>query len=332
MVTVETRSGRGWAYAGAILGGLVSIAANIAHSFIAPHGAPADWAPEPGAVVGAVVWPVFLFVAVEILARVRWPQGWGWQITRWGGLLPVTLVAAIVSYRHLSGLLNHYGEEPLVYLLGPLAVDGLMVMATAALMATSRNRQQTAQATTTTPATVPTYIPIPTTPAPTSPVPATPVPAIPVPVTASTTVTVDSAAPVAAAAADRVPSPAVVAARITPPKTSVAADPAPVSNPVARPVSPRTTVAATPVQPLVPSADASAVERDVAQLAIPMASPQLLARAVEEARAYRDDNGVRITAGQLARRLRVSSALAAELLASMPDTPTTAPVNGARVA
>jgi hypothetical protein len=56
-------------------------------------------------VVGAIVWPVFLFVAVEILARVVWPHGWSWGFVRWAGLLPVAGVAAFVSYRHMSGLL-----------------------------------------------------------------------------------------------------------------------------------------------------------------------------------------------------------------------------------
>jgi hypothetical protein len=56
-------------------------------------------------VVGAIVWPVFLFVAVEILARVVWPAGWSWGFVRWAGLLPVAGVAAFVSYRHMSGLL-----------------------------------------------------------------------------------------------------------------------------------------------------------------------------------------------------------------------------------
>jgi hypothetical protein len=142
-MTTTGRSGRGWAYTGAILGGLVSVAANVAHSFIPPHGAPAGWHPEPGAVVGAIVWPVFLFIAVEILARVAWPSGHTWRLIRWGGLLPVALVAAFVSYRHLSGLLAHYGEEPLVQHLGPLAVDGLMVMATGALIATGTHHPRT---------------------------------------------------------------------------------------------------------------------------------------------------------------------------------------------
>jgi hypothetical protein len=129
-------NGRGWAYVGAILGGAVSIAANVAHSYVPPTDAPADWAPHVGAVVGAVFWPVALFVAVEILARVAWPEGRGWALLRFGGLLPVAAVAALVSYKHLAGLLAFYGEDGLTATLGPLAVDGLMVMATGALLAT----------------------------------------------------------------------------------------------------------------------------------------------------------------------------------------------------
>ncbi|MEO3820991.1 hypothetical protein [Plantactinospora sp. B24E8] len=138
-----TKSGRGWAYLGATLGGAVSIAANIAHSYVPPAGAPTDWTPLPGAVVGAIFWPVALFVAVEILARVPWPTGRGWTLLRFGGLLPVALVAAVVSYKHLAGLLDYYGEDPLTVAIGPLAVDGLMVMATGALLATGTRRPTT---------------------------------------------------------------------------------------------------------------------------------------------------------------------------------------------
>ena len=133
-------SGRGWGYAGALLGGLVSIAANVAHSYVPPAEAAVDWRPPLGDVVGAVFWPVALFVAIEILARTTWPSGKRWVVVRFAGLLPVAVVAAIVSYGHLSGLLAHYGESHLTAHLGPLAVDGLMVMASAAVMATAPGR------------------------------------------------------------------------------------------------------------------------------------------------------------------------------------------------
>jgi hypothetical protein len=169
-------NGRGWAYTGATLGGLVSIAANIAHSFVPPTGHTTPWHPERGAIVSAIVWPVFLFVAVEILARTPWPRQLGWALARWAGLLPVALVAAFVSYRHLSGLLAHYGEEPIVTVLGPLAVDGLMIMATAAILATGHRRTNTPQstpaATIPVPAAAPAVVPVePTAPAVAAPLP-----------------------------------------------------------------------------------------------------------------------------------------------------------------
>lgn len=140
-------TGRGWAYAGVVLGGAVSIAANVAHSYVPPTGdklpvetasliADGKWAPELGAVLGAVFWPLALFVAIEILARTNWPDMTRWVLLRFGGLIPVGVVAAVVSYRHMSGLLEHYGEDPLTVAIGPLAVDGLMVVATGALIAT----------------------------------------------------------------------------------------------------------------------------------------------------------------------------------------------------
>lgn len=141
MSTTRTH-GRGWAYAGALLGGAVSIAANVAHSYVPPVGT-ADtghWQPQSGAVIGAVFWPLSLFVAVEILARTAWPSGRRWVAARYLGLLPVALVAAVVSYRHLSGLLAFYHEDALTGTIGPLAVDGLMVMATGALIATGARR------------------------------------------------------------------------------------------------------------------------------------------------------------------------------------------------
>lgn len=133
----RTSNGRGWAYIGTTLGGAVSLAANAAHSYVAPAGAPAAWRPHTGAIMFAVFWPIALFVAIEMLARVRWRTGALWVAVRYVGLVPVAVVAAIVSYQHLSGLLATYGENRLTVVIGPLAVDGLMVLSAAAVMATS---------------------------------------------------------------------------------------------------------------------------------------------------------------------------------------------------
>lgn len=137
-------SARGWAYVGAVTGGAVSVAANVAHSYVPPAGFMGAWSPPPGAVVMSVFWPVALLVAVEILARTSWPAGARWIAVRWLGLLPVAVVAAVVSYRHLSGLLAFYGEDPLTAVVGPVAVDGLMVMATGGLLAMSGRRAEKA--------------------------------------------------------------------------------------------------------------------------------------------------------------------------------------------
>ncbi|MET7398855.1 DUF2637 domain-containing protein [Dactylosporangium sp. NPDC005572] len=134
-------NGRIWAYVGTAVGGVASLAANIAHCYVPPAGAPAGWSPEFGAVVSATFWPVALFIAVEILARTVWPAGGWWKLARFGGLLPVALVAAVVSYRHLSGLITYYGEDRLTAIAGPAAVDGLMIMAAAALLASGKHRE-----------------------------------------------------------------------------------------------------------------------------------------------------------------------------------------------
>ena len=144
--TAELEARCGWGYAGAVLGGLVSIAANVAHSFVPPTGSPTDYRPPLGDVVGAVFWPIALFIAIEILARTTWPTGARWVVVRFLGLLPVALVAAIVSYNHLSGLLAHYHESALTAHLGPMAVDGLMIMSSAAVMATAAKRRDAAGA------------------------------------------------------------------------------------------------------------------------------------------------------------------------------------------
>jgi hypothetical protein len=329
--TKTATSGRDWAYAGIIAGGLVSVAANVAHSFIPPTGAPAGWTPELGAVVGAIVWPVFLFIAVEILVRVAWPAGWAWRLLRFAGLLPVALVAGLVSYRHLSGLLAHYGEEPIVYLLGPLAVDGLMVMATGALWATGRHRTRQATLSVSVPAARPTVVPS-TMAAPTPIAPSVmdsqPSTTDTQPTTPATPVPVTDPVPVPVA----VPSPAELAARITKPRTSTPARPAAGPTRTARSNPSPTGAPAGTAPSLAPSTtDTSVTASEAAQLALPLHDPDLLDRAREAARQYQAEHGTPVTPGQLAVRLKVPTGQAQQLLADL-DQPTGNPnpttVNG----
>jgi hypothetical protein len=129
-------AGRGWAYTGTVLGAVTSVAANIAHTYVPPTTGPvpAPWTPEAGAVIGAVFWPLALLVASETLARKRWAT----TATRVMGIAAVLLVgavAAVISYQHLHALLLHYGETHLAAAIGPLAVDGLMIVSSLALVA-----------------------------------------------------------------------------------------------------------------------------------------------------------------------------------------------------
>ncbi|MBG0568084.1 hypothetical protein [Actinoplanes aureus] len=318
---MTTISGRRWAYIGAALGGTVSIAANVAHSFIPPKEVanPADWTPEAGAVVGAVVWPVFLFVAVEIFARVAWPTRLHWQLIRWVGLLPVAFVAALVSYRHLSGLLAFYGDETIVYIIGPLAVDGLMIGATGAILATSQPRHTTSVSAPAVPGT--TGVPAPT-------LPAVPAPNIAPRPADNPTPSPDPAPtpePVTAARADAVPTPADVATRVTASPTTI-----PLRPTAARPATagsskprPRKTASTASAEPLAaPAADISVTEPEPAQLPLPMAvDPALLVKARQIAEQYRTETGSPIKAGQLAARLRVNSEVAAQALAVLDLDP-----------
>jgi hypothetical protein len=139
-------SGKGWALAGFLTGVMVSILANIARVYVRPEHAPATWKPQPGAIGAAAFWPIALLIAIEVISRVQWPRGIVWLVLRYGGLTTVAAIAAIISYRHMSGLLTAYGESEIGAKLGPLAVDGLMVVSSGALLAIADNVRSAARA------------------------------------------------------------------------------------------------------------------------------------------------------------------------------------------
>lgn len=121
---------------------IASVAANIAHSFVRPENAPADWHWSWGAILFAAFWPVALLLAVEVLTRVTWPDGRWYWLARYAGLTSVAVVAAAVSYSHMSALLASWSDAWVAVHVGPVAVDGLMTMAAAALLGLSKQRQE----------------------------------------------------------------------------------------------------------------------------------------------------------------------------------------------
>jgi hypothetical protein len=124
------RRGRGWAYVGLLIGGALSVYGNVRFVMLTANGhALADL------LVWAVAWPVTVLVAVEILARVPWRR------TVWHALARLLLggvatVAAVESFHALRGLLLTLERSELTATLAPLAIDGLMVTSTVALLLT----------------------------------------------------------------------------------------------------------------------------------------------------------------------------------------------------
>lgn len=107
-----------------------SLAANIAHAEAGsgPRLASA-WA------------PLALLLAVSVAERAPRPSRWWFAALSYLGTAVVALVAAIVSYQHQYALLLSYGETHLAAGLLPLSVDGLVVVASMALISLGGDRR-----------------------------------------------------------------------------------------------------------------------------------------------------------------------------------------------
>jgi hypothetical protein len=121
------------------LGITMSVAANVAHIWFVtrPEGQAALYA----AMILAAFWPLALAVSVEVISRVGYPHGMGWAFARYGGIGAVGAVAAVVSYLHMHSLLNYFGESMLSAIVGPLGVDGLLIVGGFALFAIGETRK-----------------------------------------------------------------------------------------------------------------------------------------------------------------------------------------------
>lgn len=132
--------GRVVAWAGFVFGSIMSIAANVLHTWLPATTMPAGWAPAITAQIGAAVWPIALLLSVEVLARVTWRPGAHWALARYGGTGTVALGSATISYGHVHDLLTAWGYNPLAAHVGPLVLDGLMVISGFALLAMTHHQ------------------------------------------------------------------------------------------------------------------------------------------------------------------------------------------------
>lgn len=135
---VPSPGGRLVAWAGFVFGSVMSIAANVLHAWLPAGQEPTGWSPGVAPQIGAAVWPVGLMLAVEALSRIRWPKGLGWGLARFGGAGAVAVGSALISYGHLRDVLLAWSYGPLAAAVGPLVLDGLMVVCGFALSANSR--------------------------------------------------------------------------------------------------------------------------------------------------------------------------------------------------
>jgi len=90
-------------------------------------------APGIGAYISSVFWPLALFAVIEIFLHTPWVRSWRDHLTQLVAVGLVGFVALWVSYWHLEDVLAAYGYDAVASHLGPLAVDGMMALATLSL-------------------------------------------------------------------------------------------------------------------------------------------------------------------------------------------------------
>jgi hypothetical protein len=127
---------RAWTYGVAYLslavGSGVSISGNIADTYrvataIGRH-------PDSLDIAISAFWPAAVLLAIEMFVSRLWPRTTAMQAVRWAGSIGIGFVAMYVSWHHLDDLLSSRGQDVVVSNIGPLAIDGLAIMATGLIL------------------------------------------------------------------------------------------------------------------------------------------------------------------------------------------------------
>ncbi|WP_431888715.1 hypothetical protein [Nocardiopsis alba] len=123
------------------LGAAGSLAANLLDAVDAvqdaANGVPVDWPEMAAALFFATLVPVALLLVVEMLIRSGKDRD-GLAAVMWIGAALVAAGAAIMSMGHMFKVMISLGQPPLFAALMPLAVDGLMLVASVALARAGR--------------------------------------------------------------------------------------------------------------------------------------------------------------------------------------------------
>lgn len=132
-----TSKGKVWSYGVAYIslavGAGVSVAGNVADT----HRIAADSGRTPDGldIFIAGFWPAAVLLVIEMFVSRLWPRTFGAQAIRWTASITFGFIAAYMSWIHLSDLLLSRAQPETVATLGPLAIDGLAIMATALILA-----------------------------------------------------------------------------------------------------------------------------------------------------------------------------------------------------
>lgn len=128
---IKAESGQGWARSAVAIGAALSVSGNITHTVLTDSSVHLAIR-----IVQAAFLPVILFFAVEVFVRVAWRRR---AVLDFVGRAMLLLFpgfgAGYVSYFHLRDLAVLSGEDRIGSIAGPLAIDGLMIGGTVALLA-----------------------------------------------------------------------------------------------------------------------------------------------------------------------------------------------------
>ena len=137
----------GIAYLSLAVGSGISIAGNVADTYRVAEIT--GRAPDGLDIVISAFWPAAVLLTIEMFVSTLWPRTRPMQTVRWVGSLGIGFLAMYVSWHHLSDLLDSRGQDGLVSTLGPLAIDGLAIMATGLILSSrllAMARQEVAMA------------------------------------------------------------------------------------------------------------------------------------------------------------------------------------------
>lgn len=127
----DPESGITFSRIGLAAGVVVSVAGNVANTIYLTNHADVAWR-----IPGAVVWPPFLFLGIEIMVRNRHRKAFTGYLARLL-LMLVSVATFITSYVNLHAFMVKTDEPFLATYAGPVGIDGLMLGSTLMLLAAS---------------------------------------------------------------------------------------------------------------------------------------------------------------------------------------------------